>query len=165
MPPPPEMKHSCLNGLTIFQDWDWFSGLWHSLPTQFLGMKLLREVPYGRVIRFRTCYPQIWHLGMLTVLRWRNSRNDRYRTLWLLPEACHEISCKRCSACTRRKRKIWADWTYQVSPFTALSLYPFLSCDTFSSLSTLHQTSCKKLRLNHCFGLYFFMKVPMSHKI
>lgn len=85
-PPPPEMRHNCLNGLTIFQDWNWFIGLWDSLSTQLLGMKLLWEVSYGRVTGFRICCPQIWHLGMLTVLRWRNSRNDRYGTFWFPPK-------------------------------------------------------------------------------
>lgn len=110
MPPPPEMRHNCLNGLTIFQDWNWFIGLWDSLSTQLLGMKLLWEVSYGRVTGFRICCPQIWHLGMLTVLRWRNSRNDRYGTFWFPPEACHKISCKRCSAYTQRNRRIWTNW-------------------------------------------------------
>ena len=65
MPPPPEMRHNCLNGLTIFQDWNWFIGLWDSLSTQLLGMKLLWEVSYGRVTGFRICCPQIWHLGIV----------------------------------------------------------------------------------------------------
>lgn len=40
-----------------------------------------------RMTRFRTCYPKIQRLGIVTILSWRNLRNDRCRKDYLNSEA------------------------------------------------------------------------------
>ena len=51
-------------------------------------------IPWGGMLfvmmGFRTCYPKIWHLGILNILNWRNFRNGMYRKDFLpFPGAPH----------------------------------------------------------------------------
>lgn len=110
----------------------------------------------------RICYPKIWYVGTLNILRWSNLRNGwsrrTLRSPTSLPKQVIKLSCERCLPFARRKgaslscrrgvmTRIWMNRPCQVSLSLPLA-HTLSSYYIFPWLSALQQTSYKHVQVS-----------------
>ena len=122
---------------------------------------------------WRISYPQIWHLGIVNILSWRNLRNAVCREDPDLPlmqvrrphvKGALPVSEGRSTLISEDKGTTRGVWTNR-TPDTTLGSYAFLSYHIVPGLSTFFKPSIKTLRLIVSLGLHSLWRLQGHVKL